>query len=268
MKGGGAVRGFLSFLLDCLIPRSCLVCGRGIGPFDPASGAAVSPVSGRIAEFIEAGVRMTLSGGLTLSADVLCAGCWSRLASAPGQGSIARSSAGQGCVPVISPFHTNDELLALVKFLKFSGGRAAAPALGWWMAESLGDYRAGRPGGGSFDPLLVPVPLHPKREASRGYNQSTLLAREVAGRLGLEVGSRVLVRIRNTKAQSTLDREARSGNVSGAFGVACGASAAGRDVVLVDDLLTTGETARACAAALEAASPRSITVLAAGRARD
>jgi ComF family protein len=262
------VRGFLSFLLDCIVPRSCLVCERGIGPFDPASDAAASGMSGRMAEFADAGVRMALFRGVTLSADVLCAACWSRLGIAPGAGSIARLSAGAERMPVVSPFHTNDELLALVRFLKFSGGRSAAPALGWWMAAALGDYRESRPEGSAFDPLLVPVPLHPKRERSRGYNQSALLAREVAGRLGLEVDVRVLARVRDTKAQSTLDREARSENVRGAFDLVGGASAAGRDIVLVDDLLTTGETARACAGALDAASPRSIAVLAAGRARD
>lgn len=261
------MRGFVSFLLDCLIPRSCLVCGRGIGPFDPVSGAGASGAAGRMAEFLDAGVRMTLFGGLTLSADVLCAGCWSRLEPARGEGRIARPSAGGARIPVVSPFHTGDELLALVKFLKFSGGRAAAPALGWWMAAALGDHVGGVPRGDSLRPVLVPVPLHPKREKERGYNQAALLAREVAARLGLEIEPRILARIKNTKAQSTLEREERSENVSDAFDLGEGGSAAGRDVVLVDDLVTTGETVRACAAALAAASPRSIAVLAAGRAR-
>ncbi len=219
-------------------------------------------------EFIGAGARMALRGGLSLSADILCEGCWSKLDWAPAAGPVARSAGAGVRILVVSPFHTNDELLALVRFLKFSGGKIAAPPLGWWMAAAFGEYRERFPGGAVRDPLLVPVPLHPKREISRGYNQSALLAREVAGRLGLEVDAGALVRIRNTKAQSTLDRDARAENVSGAFGLGGAASVAGRDVVLVDDLLTTGETARACAAALEAASPRSLTVLAAGRARD
>jgi ComF family protein len=199
---------------------------------------------------------------------VMCQGCWSKLEPARGEGSLAHPSAGARNVPLVSPFYTNDELLDLVRFLKFSGGRAAVPALGWWMAAALGDYLDTAAERDSLDPVLVPVPLHTKREKSRGYNQAALLAHEVAGRLGLEVDSRILKRIRDTKAQSKIDREKRSGNVNGAFGLDGGEFAEDRNVILIDDLVTTGETAKACIAALEGASPRSIAVLAAGHARD
>jgi competence protein ComFC len=219
-------------------------------------------------EFLASGLRTTLCAGISVSADVLCPGCWSKLVPAPGEVFLARAAGGAGTVPLISPFHTNDELLSLVRFLKFAGGRAAAPALGWWMAAALGDYLGASANRGTSDCLLIPVPLHPKREKSRGYNQAELLAREVSGRLGLEIDARILGRIRNTKAQSTLDQEERSENVNGAFGLDHGESATGRNVVLVDDLVTTGETARACVSVLESALPRSIVMLAAGRARD
>lgn len=219
-------------------------------------------------EFLDSGLRTELFAGISVSADVLCPGCWARLEPAPGEGFIARTSAGGGCVPVISPFHTNDELLSLVKFLKFSGGRAAAPALGWWMAAALGEHFEGQSGGDALNPVLVPVPLHPKRRKERGYNQSALLAGEIAGRLGLGLDSSVLSRIRNTKAQSTLESDARAANVDGAFRLMHPDAVRSRHIILIDDLVTTGETALACAAALEAAAPRSISVLAAGRARD
>jgi competence protein ComFC len=219
-------------------------------------------------EFLDAGLRMALCAGISVSADVLCPACWSRLEPARGEGILARPIAGAENVPVVSPFHTNDELLELVRFLKFSGGRTAVPALGWWMAAALGDYLAGPRGPDTAAPVLVPVPLHPQREKSRGYNQAALLAHEVAGRLGLDVDSGILGRTRNTKSQSTLDRGKRAENVNGAFGLGRGEPAGGRNVILIDDLVTTGETARACVAALESASPRSIAVLAAGRARD
>jgi ComF family protein len=219
-------------------------------------------------EFLDSGLRMALFAGISVSADVLCCGCWSRLEPAPGGRFLMRPAAGAGNVPLVSPFHTNDELLELVRFLKFSGGRSAAPALAWWMAAALGDYLGKPPGGDSFHPVLVPVPLHPKREKRRGYNQAALLAHGVAGRLGLEVDSRILVRIRNTKAQSTLESGERAANVEGAFGLACPDLVTSKNIILVDDLVTTGETVLACAAALEGAAPRSISVLAAGRARD
>ncbi len=219
-------------------------------------------------EFLDSGVRMALFAGISVSADVLCPGCWSRLEPARGEGRLARPSIGAQSVPVVSPFHTNDELLALVRFLKFSGGKSAVPSLGWWMAETLGDHLGGHENSDSFDPVLVPVPLHPRREKSRGYNQAALLAHEVAGRLELDVDSSILMRIRSTKAQSTLESDARAANVAGAFGLARPDHAAARDIIIVDDLVTTGETVLACAAALEVAVPRSISVLAAGRARD
>jgi ComF family protein len=219
-------------------------------------------------EFLDSGLRMALRAGISVSADVLCPACWSRLDPASGEGFLVRPSVGEKGVPLISPFHTNDELLAIVRFLKFSGGRTAVPALGWWMAAALGDYLAGPVGRDSSDPVLVPVPLHPLRKKSRGYNQAALLAHEVAGRLGLDVDSRILMRIRNTKAQSTIDREKRSENVDGAFGLDRGEFATGRNVIVVDDLVTTGETVKACVGAMESAAPRSIAVLSSGRARD
>ena len=219
-------------------------------------------------EFLDSELRLLLFAGISVSADVMCQGCWLKLEPARGEGCLARPSVGAKDVPLVSPFHTNDELLALVRFLKFSGGRTAVPALGWWMAAALGDCLGKLPGSDSLPAVLVPVPLHPKREKSRGYNQAALLAREVAGRLGLVVDSRILMRIKNTKAQSTLDPERRSENVSGAFGLDRGECATGRNVILIDDLVTTGETARACVAALEGAAPRSIAVLAAGRTKD
>ncbi len=72
---------------------------------------------------------------------------------------------------------------------------------------------------------------------------------------------------RNTKAQSTLESEARAANVEGAFGLARPDPVRSRHIVLIDDLVTTGQTMLACVAALESASTRSISVLAAGRAR-
>jgi ComF family protein len=218
--------------------------------------------------FLGSGLRMELFAGISISADVLCSGCWSRMAPARGAGRLPPTAAGAPDVPLVAPFHTNDELLALVRFLKFSGGRVAAPALGWWMAAALGGRLGGSAGRKSSRPVLVPVPLHPERLKRRGYNQAALLAREVGARLGLEVDTEMLARIRNTKAQSTLDREIRAENVRGAFGLRGGAFTADRGIVLVDDLVTTGETARACIDALERAAPRSIEVLAAGRARD
>jgi len=115
--------------------------------------------------------------------------------------------------------------------------------------------------------VLVPVPLHPRRERARGYNQAALLAYGVAGHLGLEVEEGFLARVRHTQSQSTLSAGERGDNVRGAFALRPGGARDPVRIVLVDDLVTTGETVSACAHALTEARPVSLAVLAAGRRR-
>jgi predicted amidophosphoribosyltransferase len=172
-------------------------------------------------------------------------------------------------IPVIAPFWTNDGLLALVRFLKFEGGRSAAPPLAWWMSEALRAQGASRVGiAVPRDTILVPVPLHPSRQRERGYNQAALLAAGVAALLGLETALGALERGRKTKCQSTIDSPSeRSANVRGAFRPVRPEALGGRRIILVDDLVTTGETVRACADAALACGPASLAVLSAGRVR-
>lgn len=114
--------------------------------------------------------------------------------------------------------------------------------------------------------LLVPVPLHPVRLRSRGFNQALLLARPLGRALGLPVAPRALRRIRRTQAQPGLGAAERRVNLAGAFVVCHPATVSGRHVVLVDDVLTTGATANACAGALRAAGASRVDVYTAGRA--
>ncbi len=97
---------------------------------------------------------------------------------------------------------------------------------------------------------VVPVPLHPNRLAERGFNQSALIGRRLARRLGARFGPLVLARTRGTLQQATLDREARVANVAGAFVVRDRARVHGRTILLVDDVQTTGATLDACTKAL------------------
>jgi ComF family protein len=106
--------------------------------------------------------------------------------------------------------------------------------------------------------LVVPVPLHAARLAERGYNQAALLANRVAWRLGAPAHATALSRVHDTPRQATLDRAARLRNVAQAFRVRRPADVAGRDVLLVDDVRTTGSTAGACIAALARAGVASV----------
>lgn len=120
----------------------------------------------------------------------------------------------------------------------------ARPAAGWIAA------RAGGVLGG--DPLIVPVPLHWSRLLRRRYNQAALIARELGRITGAEVLTGALCRTRRTVAQERMTREDRMANLRGAIAVSprWRGAVEGRAVVLVDDVMTSGATLRACSIAL------------------
>lgn len=117
-----------------------------------------------------------------------------------------------------------------------------------------------------FD-ALVPIPLFRIRRLERGYNQSAQLAFGIQDVLELPVVENVLRRSRRTRSQTNLDRQERWENVSDAFSVVDAAAVAGRRLLLVDDVLTTGSTAAAAARALREAQAASVQVAALALAR-
>lgn len=117
-----------------------------------------------------------------------------------------------------------------------------------------------------FD-IIISVPLHPNREAERGYNQSQLLSRQVSREMGLPDCSDLLDRIRNTTNQSLLGRKERLLNIRGAFRVKSENKIKGQSVLLVDDIFTTGSTVNECSRVLKEAGAEKVfvVVLASGR---
>ncbi len=107
--------------------------------------------------------------------------------------------------------------------------------------------------------VVVPVPLHPRRLAERGYNQSALLARSVAQLLDVPFAPRALERCRQTAQQARLGRAERLENMAEAFEVRDKPAVASRSVLVVDDVLTTGATLLACRQALVRAGAREVT---------
>jgi len=114
-----------------------------------------------------------------------------------------------------------------------------------------------------FD-VVVPMPLHWRRKWQRGFNQAELLARRTARRCGIPMSNSVR-RIRSTAAQAGLSNAMRRENVAGAFRLKNRRAIQGRRVLLIDDVMTTGATASACALALKRGGAASVTLLALAR---
>ena len=150
---------------------------------------------------------------------------------------------------------------AAVHALKYDGERRLTEPLAASMAERW--RRAGRGGD-----VLVPVPVHAARRRERGFDQAEDLAIACGRRLGLPVVP-ALERRERTAAQHALGRGARARNVGGAFAVRPALSDAVRDrwVILIDDVMTTGATLSACAAALREAGARAVSALTLARER-
>ena len=135
----------------------------------------------------------------------------------------------------------------------------SAEAFGQWMQRAGADILARAD-------LLVPVPLHWTRLLQRRYNQAALLAQAVHAAGGPEVAADWLLRRKRTPVQGHLGPGARERNVHGAFAMRPHRSVAGKHVVVVDDVMTTGATVDECARVLRRAGALSISVLTLARA--
>ena len=213
------VYGWASRVLDRLLPARCLVCGerapngRDLCGFCAESLPWLGPACRRCA------LPLGLDAGL-------CGDC---LQKPPPQHGTR------------SAFAYHAPLDRLLPRAKFHGDLAGLRLLSRLMAEGLAD--AERPH------ALVPVPLHLARLRRRGYDQALELARPLGRGLGVPLRGDLLRRVRATAAQSRLDATARRRNLRGAFAVPAGVPVPAH-VALVDDVMTTGATARSAATAL------------------
>ncbi len=148
----------------------------------------------------------------------------------------------------------SDVAARLVHALKYGDRLEVARAMGGWMARAGQDLLADAD-------VIVPVPLHARRLWQRRYNQSALLAQNLARLTGMPWDSARLRRVRATRSQVGLTASQRATNMRGAFAVAPRASVDGQRVLLVDDVYTTGTTVRAATAVLARAGASAVDVL-------
>lgn len=148
----------------------------------------------------------------------------------------------------------------LIHALKYGGQLAIGRVLGLLLARRASKF------GLQLDvDCLFPVPLHPRRYAQRGFNQSAEIARFAAGALALPVAPRLAVRRSDTRSQVGLAPADRHANLQGAFAAGLG-PVRGRRIVIVDDVITTGSTVAELARALKQAGAATIDVWCVARA--
>ena len=164
----------------------------------------------------------------------------------------------------------DDELREMIHLLKYERLRTVAEVLGWQLAEAMKMQRSSLPEGA----VVVAVPLFPAKLRQRGYNQAELLAAAAVKslrrsdpewKLSEEHGA--LARVKDTQSQYMLTPSGRRRNLEGAFQVMKPEAVTGRDVLLIDDIYTSGATSRACTAALKRAAARRVYVVTLSRAQ-
>ncbi|RLB30338.1 MAG: ComF family protein [Deltaproteobacteria bacterium] len=160
-----------------------------------------------------------------------------------------------------APYVYEGAMLEAIHLFKYGGKRHLSKSLGALIAQFAAEWL------GADNPLLVmPVPLHPKRLRERGFNQSLLLGRDVALRLGVKLDFLSLRRVRYTQPQTTLGRKERLKNVREAFALEPLSNVKGKRILIVDDVTTTGSTLNECARILKRAAAEKVFALTLARA--
>jgi len=222
----------LSSLLDWIYPPSCLLCEELL---PPGGREAVCPVC----EELLVPIRQACAQCGLPSEMPLCLRCSQRASLETYRQNFAL-------------YTYESAVREMILRFKYRGSAGYGAELGRRMARGL------NPRAFEGVDLLVPVPVHPRRERQRGYNQAALLARGMAEALRIPSAPRLLARTRYTAPLSGMGQEKRLESTKSVFAVrpAYRRTVAGKTVLLVDDIYTTGATLASCASALLSAGAR------------
>ena len=239
----GLVGALAQSVLDFLIDERCHACGAALAdvPAGPVPPLATPVDVVALARF-------------RLRSRVLCVNCAVRVQV---WRHVVRLRSGLALHPA---FVTDERLLIVVHLLKFGRRERIAPWLAGAMTAVLPAWPAAAD---TTRRIVVPVPMDPAARARRGFNQAESIARALTTWWRLPGEPRALAKVRTTRPQSALGRDERLLNLEGAF-EADESRVRGAHVLLVDDLVTTGATAQACADALRRAGAHDVSVVCAG----
>ena len=239
-----AFRDGASSLLDLVFPTTCVACGAMPEPRRNLCWECARAIRFQGVESFCTRCGRDFPGQ---SGPFVCSACREH----PPAFDVARSAA-----------HFGGVVRTMVHGLKYHHGEYLVPDLADLLQAAVSRHYTAE----SID-CVCPVPLHGARERRRGYNQSTLLASELARRLGVESFPNAIRRVRNTPTQTHLSALERRRNVRGAFepSPVYGGWFDGRVVLLVDDVMTTGATVSEAAAALRKAGAARVLALTVAR---
>jgi ComF family protein len=259
---GQVVRAVLDDLVTTLYPTDCRACGG------PLLRADLSPVCDQCIDGVQrqsvtlcrrCGEALDMEGvrfaGQFPVEGLLCSPC--RMAPPEFERAVAYAV-------------YQDELREMVHLLKYERMSAVARPLGRMLARAIEmiEGEAGK------DLLVVAVPLFPSKERERGYNQAVLISDAALAELEksrpewrLQAAHAVIRRAKDTRSQFELTPKGRRRNLQGAFAITDGSTLIGREVLLVDDIYTTGATARACSRVLRRAGASKVWVATVSRAQ-
>ena len=225
-------------LFSILFPDECRICGEALRGYTrvPVCARCLKSPAALEAEYFCSQCKTPFQNHFPLDLEGRCALCRS----------VLRGFDAAYCFGFYE-----GPLRELIHLLKYDGMKPLARPLGELLSRAL-------PLDEQFD-AIVPAPLHWRRRFERGFNQSWLLARELARRRGLPVVN-ALRRVRATRSQTGLSNARRRENVGGAFRRRRGRPVNGLRLLLVDDVMTTGATAAACAMALRRAGAVEVRV--------